>query len=166
MWARPKRCATGWPTMRCRDDHVMAHALDVAARLAALPPLAFARMKAGLRRIDMAAALARESDAQAACLTGAEFAEGYDAFTSKRAPIFAAPAARAGKTGRTNMIARVTWGKIKPGKWDEFARLWNEYAASVKQVRIARPRAAARRRRQGFRLFDFLLGVRGGLRCA
>jgi len=27
------------------------------------------------------------------------------------------------------MIARVTWGKIKPGKWDEFERLWNGYAS-------------------------------------
>ena len=23
---------------------------------------------------------------------------------------------------------RVTWGKIKPGKWDEFERLWREFA--------------------------------------
>ena len=28
------------------------------------------------------------------------------------------------------MIARVTWGKIKPGKWDEFKRLWQDYSAS------------------------------------
>ncbi len=42
------------------------------------------------------------------------------------------------------MIARVTWGKIKPGKWDEFARLWNEYAASVKQVPGSRGRVLLR----------------------
>ncbi len=27
------------------------------------------------------------------------------------------------------MLMRVTWGKIKPGKWDEYERLWNAYAA-------------------------------------
>ena len=26
------------------------------------------------------------------------------------------------------MIMRVTWGKIRPGKWDEYERLWNEHA--------------------------------------
>lgn len=26
------------------------------------------------------------------------------------------------------MIARVTWGKIKPGKWEQFEKLWNNYA--------------------------------------
>jgi heme-degrading monooxygenase HmoA len=26
------------------------------------------------------------------------------------------------------MLMRVTWGKIKPGKWDEYERLWNAYA--------------------------------------
>jgi enoyl-CoA hydratase/carnithine racemase len=70
------------------DDRVMAHALDVAGRAAALPPLAFARMKAGLRRADIATALAEESMAQRACLIGAEFMEGYDAFTTKRVPKF------------------------------------------------------------------------------
>jgi len=28
------------------------------------------------------------------------------------------------------MIAHVTWGKIKPGTWYEFQRLWQEYSAS------------------------------------
>ena len=70
------------------DDHVMAHALDVAARCAALPPLAFARMKAGLRRADIVTALAEESLSQTACLTGTEFVEGYDAFNTKRVPNF------------------------------------------------------------------------------
>ena len=70
------------------DDRVMAHALDVAGRAAALPPLAFAHMKAGLRRADIATALAEESVAQTACLIGAEFVEGYDAFSTKRVPNF------------------------------------------------------------------------------
>jgi len=26
------------------------------------------------------------------------------------------------------MLMRVTWGKIKPGKWGEYERLWNAYA--------------------------------------
>lgn len=26
------------------------------------------------------------------------------------------------------MIMRVTWGKIRPGKWDEYEKLWNEHA--------------------------------------
>lgn len=26
------------------------------------------------------------------------------------------------------MIMRVTWGKIRPGKWDEYERLWKEHA--------------------------------------
>ena len=42
------------------------------------------------------------------------------------------------------MIARVTWGKIKPGKWDEFARLWNEYAAAAKNVAGSRGRVLLR----------------------
>lgn len=28
------------------------------------------------------------------------------------------------------MIMRVTWGKIRPGKWDEYERLWNAHAAA------------------------------------
>ena len=26
------------------------------------------------------------------------------------------------------MIMRVTWGKIRPGKWDEYEKLWNAHA--------------------------------------
>jgi heme-degrading monooxygenase HmoA len=26
------------------------------------------------------------------------------------------------------MLMRVTWGKIKPGSWDEYEKLWNTYA--------------------------------------
>jgi heme-degrading monooxygenase HmoA len=29
------------------------------------------------------------------------------------------------------MIARVTWGKIKPGKWTEFEAMWNDYAKAA-----------------------------------
>ena len=28
------------------------------------------------------------------------------------------------------MIMRVTWGKIRPGKWDEYETLWKAYAAN------------------------------------
>jgi heme-degrading monooxygenase HmoA len=42
------------------------------------------------------------------------------------------------------MIARVTWGKIKPGKWDEFARLWNDFATSTKDVPGSRGRVLLR----------------------
>lgn len=29
------------------------------------------------------------------------------------------------------MIARVNWGKIKPGKWEAYARLWNDYSKQL-----------------------------------
>jgi heme-degrading monooxygenase HmoA len=29
------------------------------------------------------------------------------------------------------MIMRVTWGKIRPGKWDEYERLWNDHTAAT-----------------------------------
>ena len=70
------------------DEQVMAHAEEVARRSALLPPMAFARMKAGFRRVDITTVLAEESTLQTACLTGAEFVEGYDAFSTKRAPNF------------------------------------------------------------------------------
>jgi heme-degrading monooxygenase HmoA len=38
------------------------------------------------------------------------------------------------------MIARVTWGKIKPGKWGEFERLWQDYAKASADVPGARGR--------------------------
>lgn len=32
------------------------------------------------------------------------------------------------------MIMRVTWGKIRPGKWDKFEKLWNDFAEETKDV--------------------------------
>jgi len=29
------------------------------------------------------------------------------------------------------MIMRVTWGKIRPGKWDDYEQLWNEHARAT-----------------------------------
>jgi 2-(1,2-epoxy-1,2-dihydrophenyl)acetyl-CoA isomerase len=71
------------------DGDVAARALEVATNLARLPPLAFSRMKARLRGADIAVALEDEVEAQTACLTGAEFHEGYNAFRAKRPPRFA-----------------------------------------------------------------------------
>jgi heme-degrading monooxygenase HmoA len=42
------------------------------------------------------------------------------------------------------MIARITWGKIKPGKWAEYARFWNEYATAAKGVAGSRGRVLLR----------------------
>jgi heme-degrading monooxygenase HmoA len=32
------------------------------------------------------------------------------------------------------MLMRVTWGKIKPGRWDEYERLWNTYSQRTKNT--------------------------------
>lgn len=32
------------------------------------------------------------------------------------------------------MIMRVTWGKIRPGKWDTFERLWNDLAVETQNA--------------------------------
>jgi len=72
------------------DAEVMSQSLAAAARLAALPMAAFARMKFALR--DAAQPdplnLAYEAKAQAACLIGPDFVEGYAAFREKRKPRF------------------------------------------------------------------------------
>jgi 2-(1,2-epoxy-1,2-dihydrophenyl)acetyl-CoA isomerase len=72
------------------DAEVMAQALAAAASLAELPMGAFARLKASLRDADQPDPLnlAYEAMAQAACLTGPEFVEGYAAFRDKRKPDF------------------------------------------------------------------------------
>lgn len=63
-------------------------AIEHAEALAASPLEAFARLKARLRPHDLEAALDAERTAQVQCLLGAEFAEGYAAFTAKRMPDF------------------------------------------------------------------------------
>ena len=42
------------------------------------------------------------------------------------------------------MIARVTWGKIKPGKWDEFERMWIDYARAAEGAPGSRGRVLLR----------------------
>jgi 2-(1,2-epoxy-1,2-dihydrophenyl)acetyl-CoA isomerase len=71
------------------DDETMAEAVAAAARLAALPPAAFRRLKR-LMRGDAEAALHLEAEAQAQaeCIVSSEFAEGYAAFREKRRPLF------------------------------------------------------------------------------
>lgn len=69
-------------------DTVIEHAIATSAALAKLPSRAFARMKAGLRSDDISAILEAECEAQVACLTGEEFAEGYAALREKRIPDF------------------------------------------------------------------------------
>lgn len=72
------------------DDETMNAAVQTACALAALPADAFARMKKRLHRpsATLAEELVREEDDQAACLLGADFREGYDAFRDKRRPDF------------------------------------------------------------------------------
>lgn len=72
------------------DADVMNEAIRQAEALARLPQDAFARTKARLAEpaVSLAEELAREELDQAACLTSADFAEGHDAFASKRAPDF------------------------------------------------------------------------------
>lgn len=82
--------ACGLADERVDDDAVMATAVARAERLAALPPRAFARMKARLNEPapTLAEALRREEDDQVICLRGEEFGEGLGAFLNKRAPDF------------------------------------------------------------------------------
>lgn len=80
----------GLADIAVEDNAVMQHAINEAARLAALPLQAFARLKSLLREPPASDPLnlAREAAAQVACLTGSEFPEGYTAFREKRAPDF------------------------------------------------------------------------------
>lgn len=72
------------------DVGVMDEAVRLAAALAQLPGEAFARLKRRLEQPSDALddELAREEADQAACLTGDDFKEGYDAFRNKRAADF------------------------------------------------------------------------------
>jgi 2-(1,2-epoxy-1,2-dihydrophenyl)acetyl-CoA isomerase len=72
------------------ETEVMARALMEAEALAALPLSAFNRLKAGLRNAEQSDPLflVHEAEMQVACITGAEFEEGYAAFKEKRAASF------------------------------------------------------------------------------
>lgn len=72
------------------DADVADAALARAIAFAALPRQALAIAKARWRDAadTLEAALLRESGDQVACLTGADFQEGYDAFMGKREPSF------------------------------------------------------------------------------
>lgn len=72
------------------DAQVMDAAVERASELARLPAEAFARMKQRLSQPSgtLAEELVREENDQAVCLLGADFREGYAAFTEKREPDF------------------------------------------------------------------------------
>jgi enoyl-CoA hydratase/carnithine racemase len=72
------------------DAQVMDTAVQTAQALAALPSEAFARMKQRLNHpsASLDDELVREESDQAICLLGDDFAEGFDALTTRRAPDF------------------------------------------------------------------------------
>lgn len=72
------------------DDQVMDAAVAHAQQLARLPQQAFARLKQRLNQpsASLEQELQREEDDQAVCLLGAEFEEGFAAFTERREPDF------------------------------------------------------------------------------
>ena len=79
------------------DAQVMDTAVQMAQALAALPSEAFGRMKQRLNHpsASLDDELAREETDQAVCLLGEDFAEGFDAFTSRRtADFIGGPGAR------------------------------------------------------------------------
>lgn len=72
------------------DDKVMAEAVAQAENLSLLPKQAFAHLKQRLKHgsATLEEELKREENDQAVCLLGAEFAEGFAAFSEKRHPDF------------------------------------------------------------------------------
>lgn len=73
------------------DEALMPEAKALAARLAAGPTGAYARMKAVLNEsagVDLSATLALEAEAQGECGRSADFMEGVSAFLQKRPPRF------------------------------------------------------------------------------
>lgn len=75
------------------DKDVMIAAVERASALSRLSPEAYARMKSRFLRpsATLDEELQREEDDQATLLTGADFREGYAAFTEKREPEFGPP---------------------------------------------------------------------------
>ena len=44
------------------------------------------------------------------------------------------------------MISRIVWGKLKPGVWDEFSRVWREYGNDISNAPGFRGRMLTRDR--------------------
>jgi enoyl-CoA hydratase/carnithine racemase len=86
----PEAVRLGLADALAPDAEVMKSAIEKASALATLPVDAFARTKARLNVPPnlLEDALKREEDDQAVCLLGAEFAEGCEAFRTKRSPDF------------------------------------------------------------------------------
>lgn len=70
------------------DEQVLPAAQELAARLAAGPTVAYARIKQELRAASLAEALDLEAEAQAACGQTADHREATAAFVRKEKPIF------------------------------------------------------------------------------
>jgi len=86
----PEALHTGLADEVVADSEVMDRAVAKAAEWAKLPLGAFARMKMRVNHpsASLAEEFEREANDQAACLLGAEFAEGYEAFIQKRPAFF------------------------------------------------------------------------------
>lgn len=85
------------------DGELADAAMQTARALAAGPSFGLAitkRMLNAEASMTFEEAMAAEGWAQAECMESPDYAEGYRAFTEKRAPDFASAAARAGSAGR------------------------------------------------------------------